>query len=54
MNTVLIIGGSLLIIAIIAHGMWTIRKNEKRQREQVDAIANKRRQVDSGALMMMA
>jgi len=48
MNTVLIIGGSLLIIAIIAHGMWTIRKNEKRQREQVDAIANKRRQVDSG------
>lgn len=38
--------GVLLILAIIGHGMWTIRRNEKMSKAQHDALARKRKKRD--------
>ncbi len=45
MQIVFSISGLMLIAAIIGHGMWTIRRNDKRQRAQAEAIDQKRRQA---------
>ncbi|MEX1220862.1 MAG: cell division protein ZipA [Idiomarina sp.] len=38
--------GVLLILAIIGHGMWTIRRNDKMSKAQHDALARKRKKRD--------
>lgn len=38
--------GVVLILAIIGHGMWTIRRNEKAVKQQQRELARKRRQRD--------
>ncbi|MDX1706217.1 cell division protein ZipA [Pseudidiomarina sp.] len=47
MQIVFSIIGLLLIIAIVAHGMWTIRRNEQKQRERMSTIEQKRHQADA-------
>ncbi|WP_417658982.1 cell division protein ZipA [Pseudidiomarina sp.] len=47
MQIVFSIIGLVLIAAIVGHGVWTIRRNEKLQRERVEAIEKKRRQANS-------
>lgn len=46
MQIVFSIIGLVLIAAIIGHGVWTIRQNEKTQRQRAELIAQKRRQLD--------
>lgn len=46
MQIVFSIIGLLLIAAIIGHGVWTIRRNEKAQQQRAELIEKKRRQVD--------
>lgn len=38
--------GVLLILAIIGHGMWTIRRNDKTTKAQHEALARKRKKRD--------
>jgi cell division protein ZipA len=47
MQIVFSIIGLVLIAAIIGHGVWTIRRNEKAQQQRAEMIEQKRRQVDS-------
>jgi cell division protein ZipA len=47
MQIVFSIIGLVLIAAIVGHGVWTIRKNEKRQREQAAAVEQKRQRASS-------
>ncbi|KFZ30323.1 hypothetical protein IDSA_11280 [Pseudidiomarina salinarum] len=47
MQIVFSVIGLVLIIAIVAHGMWTIRRNEQKQRERVSTIEQKRHQADA-------
>ena len=47
MQIVFSIIGLVLIAAIIGHGVWTIRRNEKAQQQRAQIIEQKRRQVDS-------
>lgn len=47
MQIVFSIIGLVLIAAIVGHGVWTIRRNEKLQRERVEAIEKKRRHASS-------
>lgn len=47
MQIVFSIIGLVLIAAIVGHGVWTIRRNERLQRERVEAIEKKRRQASS-------
>lgn len=49
MQIVFSIIGLVLIAAIVGHGIWTIRRNEKQQREQADEIAQKRHQAHNDA-----
>ncbi|WP_157980345.1 cell division protein ZipA [Pseudidiomarina taiwanensis] len=46
MQIVFSVIGLILIVAIIGHGMWTIRKNERQQREQAAAVERKRSDLD--------
>lgn len=47
MQIVFSIIGLVLIAAIVGHGVWTIRKNEKRQKEQAAAVEQKRQRASS-------
>lgn len=47
MQIVFSIIGLVLIAAIVGHGVWTIRQNEKRQREQAAAVEQKRQRASS-------
>jgi cell division protein ZipA len=47
MQIVFSIIGLVLIAAIVGHGVWTIRKNEKRQQEQAAAVEQKRQRASS-------
>lgn len=47
MQIVFSVIGLLLIIAIVAHGMWTIRRNEQKQRERMSTIEQKRHQANA-------
>ena len=47
MQIVFSIIGLVLIAAIIGHGIWTIRRNEKAQQQRAEMIEQKRRQVDN-------
>lgn len=47
MQIVFSIIGLVLIAAIIGHGVWTIRRNEKTQQQRAQIIEQKRRQADS-------
>ncbi|PTB87909.1 cell division protein ZipA, partial [Pseudidiomarina aestuarii] len=38
--------GLILILAIIGHGMWTIRKNERRDSDRAAALERKRQSAD--------
>lgn len=46
LRIVLILLAVLVIIALLAHGLWTIRKNNQQDKEQRQEIERKRRQVD--------
>ncbi|OZB03973.1 MAG: cell division protein ZipA [Idiomarina sp. 34-48-12] len=47
MQIVFSIIGLVLIAAIVGHGVWTIRRNEKLQRERVAAVEQKRQRASS-------
>lgn len=46
MQIVFTVIGLILILAIIGHGMWTIRKNERRDSDRATALERKRQQAD--------
>lgn len=48
MQIVFSIIGLVLIAAIVGHGVWTIRRNEKLQRERAAAVEQKRQRASSG------
>jgi cell division protein ZipA len=45
MQAVFSIIGLVAIVAVVAHGMWTLRKNEQRQRQLVSDMELKRQQA---------
>jgi cell division protein ZipA len=45
MQVVFSIIGLVAIVAVVAHGMWTLRKNEQRQRQLVSDMELKRQQA---------
>lgn len=45
MQIVFSIIGLVAIVAVVAHGMWTLRKNEKRQRQLISDMELKRQQA---------
>ena len=45
MQVVFSIIGLVAIVAVVAHGMWTLRKNEQRQRQLVSEMELKRQQA---------
>ena len=47
MQIVFSIIGFVAIVAIVAHGMWTLRKNEQRQRQRAQEMELKRQQASS-------
>ena len=47
MQIVFSIIGFVAIVAIVGHGMWTLRKNEQRQRQRAKDMELKRQQVTS-------
>lgn len=47
MQIVFSVIGLFLILAIIGHGMWTIRKNEQKQRDRAAALDRKREQANT-------
>jgi cell division protein ZipA len=47
MQIVFSIIGFVAIVAIVGHGMWTLRKNEQRQRQRVQDMELKRQQASS-------
>lgn len=46
MQIVFTVIGLILILAIIGHGMWTIRKNERRDSDRAAALERKRQSAD--------
>ncbi|PHR66021.1 MAG: cell division protein ZipA [Idiomarina sp.] len=48
MQIVFSIIGLVLIAAIVGHGVWTIRRNEKLQRERAAAVEQKRQRASAG------
>lgn len=46
MQIVFTVIGLILILAIIGHGMWTIRKNERRDSDRAAALERKRQKAD--------
>ncbi|MCC5855348.1 MAG: cell division protein ZipA [Idiomarina sp.] len=47
MQILLVILGLIGIVGLVVHGLWTIRKNERVNEKQRQAIERKKRQVDS-------